>query len=223
MAGNECTSRGFSPVVYDSTYIVNDNACVAGDIVSWCVYMDAVGKTSTAKLKIFQDDGTNYNYVTETSSHSLASGLNTFTDTVTVSSGDLIAVYFNTDLSSNISATNFVNNSTYRKSGDITSNSAKSGWSDLNFRISCGASIASPSLNVYVNSSTGSDSNLGDSCTSGHPVLTFARAYTLLISGGTIHVCNSGADFSSETVTLNKSFSIDLNGSSGNFYGPKAS
>ncbi len=76
---------------------------------------------------------------------------------------------------------------------------------------------------VYVNSSTGSDSNAGDSCTAGHPLLTFGKTYSLLTSGGTIHVCNSGADFSGETVTLNKSFSIDLNGSSGNFYGPKAS
>lgn len=76
---------------------------------------------------------------------------------------------------------------------------------------------------VYVNSSTGNDSNVGDSCTAGHPFLTFGKAYSNVNTGGTIHVCNSGADFSSETVTLNKSFSIDLNGSSGNFYGPKAS
>ncbi len=76
---------------------------------------------------------------------------------------------------------------------------------------------------IYVNSSTGSDSNLGNSCVSGHPFLTFNKAYNFVNSGGTIHVCNSGADFSSETVTLNKSFSMDLNGASGNFYGPKAS
>jgi len=77
------------------------------------------------------------------------------------------------------------------------------------------------SANIYVNSSTGSDYNAGDSCTSGHPVHTFSKAYALLSSGGTIHVCNSGADFSSESVTLNKSFSIDLNGSDGYFYGPQ--
>lgn len=76
---------------------------------------------------------------------------------------------------------------------------------------------------IYVNSSSGKDSNAGDSCASGHPVQTFGKAYSLLNSGGTIHVCNSGADFSAETVTLNKSYSIDLNGSSGYFYGPKAS
>ena len=77
--------------------------------------------------------------------------------------------------------------------------------------------------NIYVNSSTGSNSNLGNSCAAGHPFLTFQKAYNFLNINGTIHVCNSGADFSSETVTLNKSFSIDLNGNSGNFYGPKAS
>lgn len=76
---------------------------------------------------------------------------------------------------------------------------------------------------VYVNSSTGNDTYAGDSCVAGHPVQTFARAYSILKPGGTIHVCNSGADFSGETVTLNKSFSVDLNGTSGYFYMPKAS
>ncbi len=77
---------------------------------------------------------------------------------------------------------------------------------------------------IYVNSSTGNDTNTGHSCSAGNPVLTFGKAYSLISSiAGTIHVCNSGADFSGETVTLNKSFSMDLNGLSGNFYGPKAS
>lgn len=77
--------------------------------------------------------------------------------------------------------------------------------------------------NIYVNSLSGNDSNPGDSCVAGHPVLTFAKALSILNPGGTIHVCNSGADFSGETVTLNKSFSVDLNGTSGYFYMPKAS
>ncbi len=73
---------------------------------------------------------------------------------------------------------------------------------------------------VYVDSSSGNDVYCGNSVA--NAVKTFARAYSVLSSGGTIHVLNSTADFSAETVTLNKSFSIDLNGASGNFYGPKA-
>jgi hypothetical protein len=74
---------------------------------------------------------------------------------------------------------------------------------------------------VYIHSTTGNDSNAGDSCVAGHPVLTFAKAYSLLASGGTIHCCDD-SNFSGETVTLNKSFSIDRNGSDGYFHMPQA-
>jgi hypothetical protein len=76
--------------------------------------------------------------------------------------------------------------------------------------------------NVYVNSSTGNNSNAGDSCASGHPVLTFQKAYDLLAANGTIHVCNSGADFSAEIVTFTKGFSITVDGG-GSCYLPKLS
>ena len=75
--------------------------------------------------------------------------------------------------------------------------------------------------NVYVDSVSGNDANCGN--TVGSPVKTFVRAYALLNSGGAIHILNSGADFSAETPTLNKSYSMDLNGASGYFYGSKAS
>jgi hypothetical protein len=74
--------------------------------------------------------------------------------------------------------------------------------------------------NVYVNSGTGFDVCWGLS--SDCPVQTWTKAYSVLNSGGTIHILNSGADFSGETVTLNKSFSVDLNGATGYFYMPKA-
>ncbi len=73
---------------------------------------------------------------------------------------------------------------------------------------------------VYVNSSTGNNSNDGGSCTSGHPYLTFAQAYSVMNSGGTIHVCNSGADFSGENITYTKPLSIQ-GPDSGNYYLPK--
>lgn len=75
---------------------------------------------------------------------------------------------------------------------------------------------------VYVNPSTGNDANAGDSCVSGHPVQTFQKAYDILNPNGVIHVCNSGADFSGETVTLTKGFSITVDGD-GYCYLPKLS
>ncbi|MDW7726995.1 MAG: hypothetical protein SCH70_07770 [Candidatus Methanoperedens sp.] len=95
------------------------------------------------------------------------------------------------------------------------------GGHDGNYKNDVWYTIIIPiTLPVYVNSSTGDDLNAGDSCTD--PVKTFGKAYNLIGSGGTIIVCNSGADFSSETVTLNKSFNLTMEGT-GYFYGPKAS
>lgn len=73
---------------------------------------------------------------------------------------------------------------------------------------------------VYLNSSTGNDSRAGSG--SSCPVKTFARAYSLLAVGGTIHLLNSGADFSSEIVTRNKGYTMDLNGGTGYWYDAKA-
>lgn len=79
--------------------------------------------------------------------------------------------------------------------------------------------VCSTYNDVYVNSSTGKDGACGS--VYDNPVKTFARAYALLNSGGTIHVINNGADFSGESVTLNKSFYVDLLGSAGYFYMPQ--
>src|SRR3989304_1349908 len=67
---------------------------------------------------------------------------------------------------------------------------------------------ATSPTDVYINSSSGSDSNAGDSCTAGHPVLTLAKALELVASGGQIPGCNNGADFSAENVTINKTIYI---------------
>ncbi len=75
------------------------------------------------------------------------------------------------------------------------------------------------SNDIYVNSSTGNDLNTGASCSV--PVKTFTVAYSLINTNGTIHVCNSGADFSGETITFSKSWNTMYQDSgTGNFYFP---
>ncbi len=72
---------------------------------------------------------------------------------------------------------------------------------------------------VYINSSTGNDLNCGNIVSS--PVKTFVRAYALANAGGTIHILNSGADFSTEIQDIAKSLNIDLNGADGFWFMPK--
>lgn len=175
------------------TVTITPTAVLAGDLVG----VTNGDTNDIRRIIIFRDDETNYNVIA--------------INTITVNSR--LYSYFATS-------------STPAKyhSGKITTNTPKSEWVNLsvNKQVIAYASLTCSTYNdVYVNSSTGNDSACG--ATSGTPVQTFARAYALLNSAGTIHVLNSGADFSAETVTLNKSFSIDLNGSSGNFYMPKAS
>ncbi len=76
------------------------------------------------------------------------------------------------------------------------------------------------SNDVYI-STSGSDSNCGD--TSSTPVRTFAKALSIVNSGGNIHIVSgSGSDFSDQSATFNKNVSIDLNGGTGYFYLAKA-
>ncbi len=86
-------------------------------------------------------------------------------------------------------------------------------WADYDFYYI----LCSTYNDVYVNTSTGNDNNCGN--TSSVPVKTFQTTYNLLNTNGTIHVLNSGADFSAETVTFTKGFSITVDGD-GNCYLP---
>ncbi len=220
--GNSCTSRIGGAFDQITSIITEQPAPSAGVVTSVCVYCDTIGAGSVGKVKVFRLNGSNYDFIGESSSQDLVTGTNTFSGlSISILTGDYIAVYINTTNFSGVMRDLTVGSVSYR-SGDITTNTPTSEWTDHTARLSVLATYTD-NPDVYVNSSTGNDSNAGDSCTAGHPVQTFGKAYSLLASGGTVHVCNDGADFSGETVTLNKSFSIDRNGSAGLFYMPKAS
>lgn len=197
---------------------------VDGIISRFCARMwtDVIGKQ--IKFKIFRQSGININFVGESEIFTLyTDGTNTFEGSpISVLAGDFVGIHFVSHFNSSYFGVNHGSSALSKAHGlDVTFNTPESEWSSHGYSVALYFSVAQ---GIYVNSSTGSDSNAGDSCVAGHPVLTFGKAYSLLASGGTIHVCNSGADFSAETVTLNKSFSIDISGGgAGNFYMPKAS
>lgn len=221
-----CTSSGTNLNNNNQT-LLNDSSVIdsGGTIYQWCIYIGLTGgQTYSAKLKIFRDDGTNFNFVGESSLESCSNGLNTFNTSIVVQAGDLVGIYQTRSYAAD--GVNVATSGTYAygKDGDITSNSTKATWNQFpapnNWSFRINATIGQN--NVYINTSTGNDANAGDSCAAGHPVLTFGKAYSLLASGGTIHVCNSGADLSTETVTRNKSYSMTVDGD-GYWYGAKGS
>lgn len=94
-------------------------------------YYAANPGTRNGKLKIFRDDGTNYNYIGESESFSFTgSSPGTLHDynkcNVTVQAGDIIGIYLDGGY---LAVNNVGSNFLVSKSGDITSNSTKASWS----------------------------------------------------------------------------------------------
>ena len=82
--------------------------------------------TGTNKIKIFRDDGTNYNFIGEVQFTSYIS-LNTIPMNISVQSGDLIGWY----IAPGDAGIKYGAGTSVYKSGDITTNSAKSTWSAI--------------------------------------------------------------------------------------------
>ena len=106
-------------------------ATVSGLLYRISVYMDSA---ATIKVKVFRDDGTNYNFIGE-DSFAASAGLNSNIDIndITVQAGDLIALFVpnGTNFTINGGSTN----ACLYKNGDITTDSLKTSWSDLGYSI----------------------------------------------------------------------------------------
>ena len=217
VGGVSCTSTTNNNMGAGVILLNLDNTIDAdGTLTSWCCKANI---DDNVRLRVFRDDGTNFVYVGGTGAIAVTSGWNTgLPCNIAVLAGDIIGVHHD---NSQPTTTGGGGHGAYR-GGDTTTTLPQTDWITLdNDNIAAvGASGTALLTNVYV-STSGNDSYAGDSCVAGHPKLTFAAAYAALASGGTIHCCDD-SDFSTETVTLNKSFSIDHNGSTGYFYMPQA-
>lgn len=180
--------------------------------------------SGTIALMVYRPNGSNWDYIGGSSDITITTaGVYGADCSINIISGDYIGFYVSADCALDVTPSG--SNVWYYKDGVKETGTNQSFGSSFT-NVTDGSilvtyTVCSMQNDIYVNSSTGSDSACG--ATSGTPVQTFARAYALLNSAGNIHVLNSGADFSGETVSFSKSFSIDLNGASGNFHMPKAS
>ncbi len=203
------------------TYLMPGRSLVDanGTVTSFAIKCGSFG--GYAKIKVFRINGLNYDFVGESALVNIPAN-STYWGTLSLAvlTGDILGIYAQDSIISGWGTGTYSHIKSH--SGDVSTNTPIADW-ELGGDDSIAVYVTDTIQNIYVNSSTGNDANAGDSCVAGHPKLTFAAAYAALTSGGTIHVCNTGADFSAETVTLNKSFSIDLNGASGYWYGPKGS
>ncbi len=121
------------------TITAGTGATMDGLLYKFDAYVEG---NDTLKVKVFRDDGTNYNYIGG-ETFALSTGLNSnvaFTTPIEVLTGDYIG--FNTSAGVRIvsSALGIV-----YKAGNITTNSAKATWSALNFKASILGYIRQPS------------------------------------------------------------------------------
>lgn len=206
------------------TYIFMINPVdVAGTLKSWCIYTGAYSGGGDGKLKIFRSSGADFVFVGESTLKTLTSDLNNLPNDINISvqAGDLIGFYAPSVTGSGIGLVYdpSLRASLYFKSGDITTTSAKSSWSYLSNQEV--RKIRAYAGDIFVNSSTGDDAK--DGLTVANAKKTFGSAYSALPATGAIRILNSGADFSAETVTRDKSYSMDGYGSNIYWYGPKSS
>ena len=104
----------------------------SGFITDWCIRQGAVGNTSSVKLKIFRDNGTEYEFIGESDPiTSYSDSINTGTCVIHVKSGDIIGVKCTVGVRSGI-PTDAASTMKYL-TGDITENTNKSSWSTSSY------------------------------------------------------------------------------------------
>lgn len=94
--GNSCVSRASG--LATRTVITPNTIGISGTITSFCCYINAIySGFNTFNLKIFRNDGTNWVFVGQSGTRTVAAGLNTFTGlNISVIAGDYIAFYDHT-------------------------------------------------------------------------------------------------------------------------------
>ena len=203
--GNSCVDRntnaGINATVFDDAHPITEY----GTIRSVCVYIDiATDSPNQTKVKVFRSNGSNYDFVAESGNQSVSVGSNTFSGlSIGVIPGDFIGIYSTVGTTA-IEADAFVG-STQRQSGDITTNTAKTNWSNEARDISLLATYTPYSLDIYVDINKANDT--GDGLSWANAKKTMNAGYTILNSTGTLHVATG--DYSTQTTIIyNKSWSL---------------
>ena len=175
-------SKGLTTIMNQS--IVDSN----GTLKRWCIYV--AGTAGTAKLKVFRDDGTNYIFVGESSTETVALGLNAnLVCNIAVQAGDILAVYLTgTGIRTKYKSTTSLPWGLISKSGDIIADSLKTTWNTFVPNNGLQHSILTTSVisHFFVKSSGGNDSNNGESWASAWA--TINKAAVTVLDGTTVHI-----------------------------------
>jgi hypothetical protein len=188
-AGFTCIDQSSSGASSGNTTILNQSIVDSnGTLQRWCIFVG--GTAGTAKLKVFRDDGTNYIFVGESTTKTVALGLNAnLVCNITVQTGDILAIYLTgSGIRTKYKSTSSLPWGLISKSGDITTDSLKTTWNTFIPTSGQQHSILATSeiANFYVRASGGNDSNSGDTWANGWA--TVNKGMVTILSGKTLHV-----------------------------------
>lgn len=181
----------FDPYSGDGfTHICDGNtANQNGTITIWCIKIGRiqVGSSATAKLKVFRVNGSNYDFVGESTEIQMNSENSIFGGdcNITVQSGDLIGVFLRTN-SVQISG-DAVGINKLAKSGDITTNTLITSWTTTDTSSFIGV-WAGDIIKYFtrIASNGGSDSNDGLSWET--PWATIDKAANTVLDGNEVQI-----------------------------------
>lgn len=182
---------------------------VDGTINRFCCFIFSFTGSPTCKIKIFRQNGTNIDFIGESTSQTLiGNGVNTFDiSSISVLAGDYVGYYIsNTTGLRGYNADPEVPLSTFYIAGDKSSNDSQSNWGEAtHITLAFYVSQVSVLLNVYVDINKTDDSGAGTSFSVAKK--TMKAGWDILESAGTMHVASG--DYSAQTtIAYNKSWKL---------------
>lgn len=205
--GNACAVGSTDINGTSNTLLLYDTPIdVSGTVTNICIYTYFSNSTLYAKVKIFRLNGSNYDCIHTDSSWTNipGTGQQNFSVNWAVQSGDYVGASF-TDSGSNAYISANPTGPTYYHSGDITTSTATSTWSSSARATSIRATGVTADGTKYIDISSGSDSDSGDSWANAY--LTVKKGIDNVTDGKILHIAEG--DYSAQAaIDLNKNLEI---------------
>lgn len=206
--GNACALGSTDINGTSNTLLLYDTPIdVAGTVTNICIYTYFSNANLYAKVKIFRLNGSNYDCVHTSSSWTNISGTGqqNFSVNWAVQSGDYVGASFYDTVTSNAYISANPTGPTYYRSGDITTSTATSTWSSSARATSIYATGVTADGTKYVDISSGSDSDDGNTWTNAY--LTVKKGIDNVTAGKILYIAEG--DYSAQAaIDLNKNLEI---------------
>lgn len=150
--GNACINRSSFFATSRATMLIDSPITIAGTITSWCIYCLNSG---TIALRVYRENGSNYDYVGGSSGESTPSGISNHSTNIDVQVGDIIGFYMISQGNIDADYTGSIGVNTYDNDGDSTSTTAQSNWTHYSDHLL--------SLSVTITTPKPMKINIGDS------------------------------------------------------------